>query len=43
MVEYMIIVGVVALMAIAAFEAFGGNVKAKIQEEGGKVTAIKTG
>ncbi len=43
MVEYMIIVGVVALLSIVAFTTFGTNVQQKIQEEGGKVTAIKTG
>jgi pilus assembly protein Flp/PilA len=42
MVEYMIIVGVIALVSIAAFSAFGDSVKGKIQEEGGKVGAIKT-
>jgi Flp pilus assembly pilin Flp len=43
MVEYMIMVGLVALGALAAFNAFGGNVTAKITEEGGKVQAITTG
>ena len=43
MVEYMIIVGVVALLSIAAFTTFGENVQGKIKEEGGKVTGIKTG
>jgi pilus assembly protein Flp/PilA len=42
MVEYMIIVGVVALVAIAAFTTFGTNVQDKIKEEGQKVTGIKT-
>jgi Flp pilus assembly pilin Flp len=41
MVEYMIIVGVVALLAIAAFTTFGSNVQSKIKDEGTAVTAIK--
>jgi pilus assembly protein Flp/PilA len=41
MVEYMIIVGVIALCALAAFETFGDKVKKKIEEEGGKVAGIK--
>jgi pilus assembly protein Flp/PilA len=40
-VEYMIIVGVVALLAIAAFTTFGSDVQNKITEEGGKVTGIQ--
>ncbi len=40
MVEYMIVVGVIALAAIGAFTAFGGNVKSKIQEQGGTVGGI---
>jgi len=43
MVEYMIIVGVVALCALAAFSTFGSSVQQKINEEGGKVGGIKTG
>lgn len=43
LVEYIILVGVVALLSLAAFTAFGGNVQQKIQEEGGKVSGIKTG
>ncbi|AKU94757.1 hypothetical protein AKJ09_01421 [Labilithrix luteola] len=43
MVEYAIVVGVVALSAIAAYTAFGDSIKGKIQEEGGKVTSIRTG
>jgi Flp pilus assembly pilin Flp len=40
-VEYMIIVGVVALLAIAAFTTFGSDVQQKITDEGGKVTGIQ--
>lgn len=40
MVEYMIIVGVVALLSLAAFTTFGSNVQTKIKEQGGKVTGI---
>jgi pilus assembly protein Flp/PilA len=40
-VEYMIICGVVALLAITAFTTFGSNVQEKIREEGGKVTGIQ--
>ncbi len=43
MVEYMIIVGVVALLSIVAFTEFGSKVQDKIKDEGGKVSAIKTG
>lgn len=41
MVEYIILVGVVALLALAGFKAFGGNVKAKIQAQGSQVTGIQ--
>jgi len=41
MVEYIIICGVVALLAITAFTTFGTDVQNKITEEGGKVTAIQ--
>jgi pilus assembly protein Flp/PilA len=40
-VEYMIICGVVALLAITAFTTFGTDVQNKIIEEGGKVTGIQ--
>jgi Flp pilus assembly pilin Flp len=43
MVEYMVIVGVVALLGIAAFTAFGEKIQEKIKEEGTKVSGIKTG
>lgn len=40
LVEYIILVGVVALLSIAAFKIFGGKVQQKIQEQGDKVEQI---
>ena len=40
MVEYILLVGVVALIAIAGFKLFGGKVKDKIQEQGNSVGGI---
>lgn len=40
LVEYIILVGVVALLSIAAFKVFGSKVQGKIQEQGGKVEQI---
>lgn len=40
MVEYMIIVGVVALLSIGAFTTFGENVQGKIKGQGTKVSGI---
>lgn len=40
LVEYIILVGVVALLSIAAFKIFGGKVQAKVQEQGSKVEQI---
>jgi pilus assembly protein Flp/PilA len=42
-IEYIIIAGVVALLAITAFTTFGTDVQNKIQEEGTKVTNIQDG
>jgi pilus assembly protein Flp/PilA len=42
LVEYIILVGVVALLAIGAFTAFGEDVQGKIKEEGEKVSGIAT-
>jgi len=39
-IEYAVICGVVALLAITAFTTFGTDVQNKITEEGGKVTEI---
>ena len=35
LVEYIILVGVIALIAIAGFKMFGGKVQDKIQEQAG--------
>ena len=40
MVEYILLVGVVALLSIVAFTTFGGDVQAKIKAEGDAVTGI---
>lgn len=40
MVEYIILVGVVALIAIAGFKLFGSKVQDKIQEQAGSVGGI---
>ena len=39
-VEYIILVGLVALACIAAYTTFGSDVKAKVQEQGAAVTGI---
>jgi len=40
-IEYCVICGVVALLAITAFTTFGQDVQSKITEEGGKVSGIQ--
>jgi len=40
MVEYILLVGVVALISIAAFKAFGGKVQDKIKAQGDTVGQI---
>jgi pilus assembly protein Flp/PilA len=40
-VEYIILVGVVALLSIAAFTTFGSDIQGKITEEGGIVSGIQ--
>jgi pilus assembly protein Flp/PilA len=40
LVEYIILVGVIALIAIAGFKMFGGKVQDKIQEQAGSVGGI---
>jgi Flp pilus assembly pilin Flp len=40
-IEYILIAGVVALLAVAAFTTFGADIQAKIQAEGAAVTAIQ--
>lgn len=42
LVEYIILVGVVALLSIAAFTMFGDSVRSKVEEEGEKVQTIAT-
>ena len=41
LVEYIILVGVIALIAIAGFKMFGTKVQDKIQEQGGSVGGNK--
>jgi len=40
LVEYIILVGVIALIAIAGFKIFGEKVDEKVQEQAGKVEQI---
>jgi Flp pilus assembly pilin Flp len=40
LVEYIILVGVIALIAIAGFKVFGGKVRAKVDEQSGSVGGI---
>ena len=40
MVEYIILVGVIALIAIAGFKMFGGKVQEKIEQQAGSVGGI---
>jgi len=40
LVEYIILVGVVALIAIAGFKIFGGKVREKIDQQAGSVGGI---
>ncbi|MFI5297014.1 MAG: Flp family type IVb pilin [Polyangiales bacterium] len=40
LVEYIILVGVIALIAIAGFKVFGGQVRAKVDEQSGSVEGI---
>jgi Flp pilus assembly pilin Flp len=42
-VEYIILVGLVALACIAAYTTFGSDVKAKVEEQGAAVTGITGG
>jgi Flp pilus assembly pilin Flp len=43
MVEYILLVGVVALISIVAFKTFGGKVQDKIKEQGNTVGQINAG
>jgi Flp pilus assembly pilin Flp len=40
-VEYIILVGLVALFCIVAYQAFGDAVSAKVTEQAGKVQSIQ--
>ena len=40
LVEYIILVGVVALLCVAAFKAFGGKIQSKVNDQGSKVEQI---
>ena len=40
MVEYIIVVGLIALIAIVGFSTFGSDVKAKIEEQSGQVRNV---
>jgi pilus assembly protein Flp/PilA len=40
LVEYIILVGVIALIALAGFKIFGTNVQAKISDQAGQVSGI---
>jgi len=40
LVEYIILVGVIALIAIAGFKLFGNKVRAKVDEPAGSVAGI---
>jgi Flp pilus assembly pilin Flp len=40
LVEYIILVGLVALAAAAGFKVFGGSVSAKITNQAGQVSAM---
>ena len=41
MTEYIILVGVIALLAIAAFRFFGSSVSAEVGRQAGEVDGIK--
>ncbi len=43
MTEYIILVGVIALLAIAAFRFFGKSVSTKIGQQAGTVDKIEVG
>ncbi len=42
MVEYIILVGVVAILAMAGFKVFGGAVKTEITNQGTTVTGVQS-
>ena len=40
LIEYVLLIGVIALFAIAGFKAFGGSINTKIQEQSDAVKSI---
>jgi pilus assembly protein Flp/PilA len=42
MVEYIILVGVVAILAMAGFKYFGSSVQAKIQAQGDTIGSVQS-
>jgi Flp pilus assembly pilin Flp len=42
MVEYIILVGVVAILAMAGFKLFGSSVKTEIQGQGNTVSGVQS-
>ncbi len=43
MVEYIILVGVIAMLAIGAFRLFGGAVKSKVNQQQTTVDGVESG
>jgi len=41
LIEYVLLIGVVALFAIAGFKAFGGSVNDKIKQQSGAVDSVR--
>jgi Flp pilus assembly pilin Flp len=42
MVEYVILVGVIAMLAIGAFRLFGGAIQKKVNQQQGTVDAVES-
>ncbi|HKO46850.1 MAG TPA: hypothetical protein VJV79_03965 [Polyangiaceae bacterium] len=40
LIEYVLLVGVVALLAVAGFRAFGGSIRTKITEQAAAVQSV---
>lgn len=40
LVEYILLVGVIAILAIGAFNLFGGAIRDKVQEQTGEIEGI---
>jgi pilus assembly protein Flp/PilA len=43
MVEYILLVGIVALISIAAFQKFGFKIRSKVDEQSSTVSNINSG